>query len=121
MSQIDHSNKTILARGCDPHASLEASKMIPRLIGNPQYIPTTSDNDFLEKIKSKKWDVVFFAPGACRFSTAKVQIPGGNTVTTGWTLKEYKDYVRKYQGDNIQIVETPYEQETVSLLKEALL
>ena len=38
--KIDNSKKSFLARGCDPHASLEASKMIP-LIGHPKYVPTT--------------------------------------------------------------------------------
>ena len=116
----DNSNKSILARGCDPLASLNASKAIPRLIGNPEYIPTTSDEDFIEKLKSQKWSIVFFAPGACRFSAAKLQIPGGNAQTKNWTLEEYRALVHKYQGENIQIVETQDEQETVHLLKGAL-
>jgi hypothetical protein len=117
---VDNSQKSILARGCDSSASLQASRAIPRLIGNPEYVPTTNDSDFIEKLKSRKWSVVFFAPGACRFSAATQPIPGGNAETQGWTLEQYRELVWTHQGDQIQIVETPQEAETVSLLKEAL-
>ena len=120
ISSVDHSRKSILARGCDPFASLEASKAIPPLVGNPEYVPTTTDEEFIEKLQSRKWSVVLFAPGACRFSAAKLPIPGGNSQTQGWTLEQYRELVQKHQGNNIQIVETPEERETVSLLKEAL-
>lgn len=120
MSSVDHSRKSILARGCDPIASLEASKTIPPLVGNPEYVPTTTDEEFVEKLQSRKWSVVLFAPGACRFSAAKLPIPGRNSRTQGWTLEQYRELVQKHQGDNIQIVETPEERETVILLKEAL-
>jgi len=120
MSTVDHSRKSILARGCDPFASLEASKAIPPLVGNPEYVPTTTDEEFIEKLQSRKWSVVLFAPGACRFSAAKLPIPGGNEQTQGWTLEQYRELVQEHQGDNIQIVETPEERETVRLLKEAL-
>lgn len=112
--------KSILARGCDPVMSLEASKAIPPLVGNPEYVPKTNDVDFIDQLKSRKWSVIFFAPGACRFSAAKHTIPGGNSSTRGWTLDEYKKLVKQYQGDDIQIVKTPYEMETVGLLKKAL-
>ena len=118
MSQ--NSDLKILARGCDPQASLYASQQIPPMIGNPQYIPTTTDDDFIQKIKTEKWDVIFFAPGACRFSAAKMKIHGGNQQTKSWTLEEYKALVYQYQGKNIQIVETTDERETVTLLKAAL-
>lgn len=117
---IDHSEKSILARGCDPTMSREASRAIPPLVGNPEYIPTTDDADFIEKLKSRKWSVVFFAPGACRFSAAKRPIPGRNSDTAGWTLEQYRELVRELQGDDIQIVETLDERETVGLLKTAL-
>jgi hypothetical protein len=120
MSTVDHSRKSILARGCDPFASLEASKAIPPLVGNPEYVPTTTDEEFIEKLQSRKWSVVLFAPGACRFSAAKLPIPGGNSQTQGWTLEQYRELVQRHQGDNIPIVETPEERETVRLLKEAL-
>lgn len=116
----DHSRKSILARGCDPSASLEASKAIPLLVGNPQYVPTSTDEEFIEKLQSQEWSVVLFAPGACRFSAAKLPIPGGNTQTEGWTLEQYRELIREHQGDDIQIVETLEERQTVSLLKEAL-
>ena len=117
---LDHSDKSILARGCDPFASLEASKAIPPLVGDPEYVPTTTDEEFIEKLQSRTWSVVLFAPGACRFSAAKQPIPGGNSQTRGWTLEQYRVLVHKHQGDNIQIVETLDERKTVRLLKEAL-
>ena len=119
-SSVDNSKKSILARGCDPLASMEASKAIPPLIGNPEYVPTTNDEDFIEKLQSREWSVVFFAPGACRFSSANQPIPGGNSRTHGWTLEQYRELVRKHQGHQIAIVETLDERETVSLLAEAL-
>lgn len=64
--------------------------------------------------------MVFFAPGACRYSAAKQSIPGGASSTEGWTLKEYLELVKKLQGENIQIVEAMDERETLGLLKEAL-
>jgi hypothetical protein len=116
----DNSQKSILARGCDPSASMHASRAIPTLIGNPEYVPTTTDDEFIEQLTSRSWSVVFFAPGACRFSAAGQSIPGGNTDTRGWTLDQYRDLVRTHQGDQVQIVEAPQEKETVTLLADAL-
>lgn len=120
INSADNSRKSILARGCDPLASLEASKAIPPLIGNPEYIPTINDADFIQKLESRSWSVIFFAPGACRFSAAKQSIPGGNSQTQGWTLEQYRELVRKHQEDTVEIVETQEERKTVSLLKSAL-
>lgn len=117
---VDNSSKSILARGCDPAASLQASRAIPPLVGNPEYVPTTNDEEFVEKLESRAWSVVFFAPGACRFSAARQSVPGGNSQTQGWTLEQYRELVRELQGDEIQIVETLEESETISLLGEAL-
>lgn len=117
---VDNSRKSILARGCDPLASLEASIAIPPLIGNPEYVPTTDDAEFMEKLLSRQWSVVFFAPGACRFSAASQPIPGGDSHTQGWTLEQYRELVRKHQGDEVKIVETTDERATVALLREAL-
>lgn len=117
---IDNSRKTILARACDPAASINFAKIIPPLIGNAIYVPTTDDADFIKQLESRKWSVVFFAPGACRLSAAKRQIPGGNYDTRRWTLDQYKALVRKLQGDEVQIVETLDERETVKLLNAAL-
>ncbi|MGH1363997.1 MAG: hypothetical protein ACRBF0_10600 [Calditrichia bacterium] len=120
IGSADNTRKSILARGCDPFASLEASKTIPPLVGNPEYVPTTNDADFIEKLKSRDWSVIFFAPGACRFSSAKQSIPGSNSQTQDWTLEQYRELVRKHQGETIQIVEALEERKTVSLLKSAL-
>ena len=116
----DNSTKSILARGCDPVASLHASKAIPPLIGNPEYIATTSDADFIEKLTSRNWSVVFFAPGACRFSAAALPIPGGNEQTRGWSLDQYREIVKRLQGEQVQIVEALAEDDTVDLLRAAL-
>ena len=120
VNYADNSRKSILARGCDPSLSSWASKAIPPLIGDPEYVPTTNDADFIEKLKSRDWSVIYFAPGACRFSAAKQPIPGGNSQTQDWTLEQYRKLVREYQGDTIQIVETPEEREAINLLKNAL-
>ncbi len=120
IKQTDHSNKKILARGCDPGASFYASKAIPPLIGNPMYVPTTDDADFIKKLKTSKWSVIYFAPGACRFSASNRPIPGGIEGTRGWTLEQYRELIYKYQGQEVQIVETIEERETVGLLLKAL-
>jgi hypothetical protein len=116
----DNSRKSILARGCDPSASLQASRAIPNLVGNPEYVGTTNDAEFVKQLTSRSWSVVFFAPGACRFSAAAQPIPGGNTETHGWTLDQYRDLVRTHQGDQVQIVEALQETETIALLADAL-
>ena len=117
---VDNSRKSLLARGCDPSASLEASRAIPPLVGNPEYVPTTNDQEFIEKLQSRRWSIVFFAPGACRYGAADQQIPGGISQTQSWTLEQYRSLVREHQGDGIQIVETLEERKTVGLLREAL-
>lgn len=116
----DNSMKKILARGCDPIMSFEFAKVAPSLTGNAQYVPTTNDQDFVEQIKSKKWSVIYFAPGACRYSAANHQIPGGNSETEGWTIDDYKKLIYQYQGEAIQIVETPLESESIQMLNNAL-
>ncbi|MBB6462219.1 hypothetical protein [Flammeovirga kamogawensis] len=118
--QKDNSRKTVLARGCDPVVSLEFSKIVPPLIGNAIYVPTTNDVEFIEKLKSQKWSVVYFAPGACRFSAVKKPIPGGNIDTRGWTLEQYKALVKEYQGEEIEIAESPFESESIQALNKAL-
>ena len=117
---MDHSNKRILARGCDPIASKHAALALPPLLGNPEYIATTNDEEFIEKLTQEKWSVIFFAPGACRFNAANQPIPGGNTQTQGWSIDQYKAFVRQTQGSEIQMVETPFEQDTLINLKAAL-
>ena len=119
-TSLDNSRKSILARGCDPRASLEASRSLPPLLGNPEYVPTTNDVDFIEQLESRAWSVVFFAPGACRFSAGQLPIPGGSPKTQGWTLEEYRELVGRHQGDKVRIVETVEERRTVDLLRRAL-
>ncbi len=117
---MEHSSKSILARGCDPTASALATKALPPLLGNPEYVATTNDADFIEKLKSRDWSVVYFAPGACRYSAAKRPIPGRNNQTDGWTLADYRELVQQHQGEAIEIVESPLERESLELLRRAL-
>ena len=119
-TQLDNSNKSILARGCDPALSQWATLALPPLIGNPEYVATTDDDDFIAKLQSRDWSVIYFAPGACRFSAAKMQIPGGTSRTRGWTLEEYRTLIQEIQGDSVPIVESVGENEGLVLLKEAL-
>lgn len=117
---MNNSKKSILARGCDPIASSYASKAIPPLVGDPEYVFTTTDDEFIEKLSSRKWSVIFFAPGACRYSSANQPIPGNNSQTKGWTLRHYRELVSEHQEDETKIVETQEEKEVVGLLKIAL-
>ena len=116
----DFSSKSILARGCDPQMALRASKILPPLLGNPTLVSCTDDDDFLRKLTERRWSVVFFAPGACRYDNAGVAIPGARPHTLGWSLTQYRDWVREHQGDDVQIVETPDERETIPRLRQAL-
>jgi len=116
----EHSAKSILARGCDPQMALRASKMLPPHLGNPQLVSATNDDDFIEKLGSKKWSVVFFAPGACRYNAAKQPIPGATARTRGWSLAQYSELVRQLQGEDVQIVETTDERKIIPLLRRAL-
>ena len=43
-----------------------------------EIVAVTEDSDFLNKLKSRKWTVVAFAPGACRWNAAKQPIPGSS-------------------------------------------
>lgn len=117
---IDFSDRSILARGCDPQMALRASKMLPPLLGNPELVSCTDDDDFIAKLQARKWSVVFFAPGACRYSAANMQIPGGRSHTRGWTLSQYRALVREHQGEGIPVVETTDERDITPLLRQAL-
>lgn len=116
----DHSGKSILARGCDPEMGRRSIKVLPPLLGNPEMVSVSNDHDFIEQLKSKKWSVVFFAPGACRYNEAKLPIPGNIEFTRGWGLEEYRALVYKYQGKDVKIVETMDEQQIIPLLRNAL-
>ena len=116
----DASSKVVLTRGCDPVMAQRAGTMLPPMLGNAQVIGVTTDDDFFALLQERKFDVIFFAPGACRFSAARKPIPGGNSASSGWTLAEYKAKVREHQGDAVTIVETMEEREIVPLLRQAL-
>lgn len=54
IANLDNSNKTILARACDPTASIGFAKIVPPLIGNAVYVPSTDDADFIKQLESRK-------------------------------------------------------------------
>jgi len=120
-SQVgDNSNKSILARGCDPEMGSRAVELIPPILGKPEMVAVTNDDDFIRELQKKKWSVVHFAPGACRYDASKSPIPGSRELTNGWGLEQYRELVRKYQGEDIKIVETTDESQIVPLLRKAL-
>ena len=96
-----------------------AGKMLPPLLGNVKMVGVTSDDDFFRLLQEEKFDVVSFAPGACRYSAQRQPIPGGNAATAGWSLEEYRAKVRELQGD-VPIVESTEERNMVPLLRNAL-
>jgi len=116
----DHSNKSILVRGCDPEMGRRAIKLLPPVLGNPEMVSVTNDDDFITELLRKKWSVIFFAPGACRYDATKSPIPGSRLQTKGWGLAEYRNLVRKHQGEDINVVETTDERLIVPLLRKAL-
>ena len=117
---VDNSGKAILARGCDPVMAHRAAQMLPPHLGNPKLVTCTDDDDFLAKLSERKWDVVFFAPGACRYNAAKQPIPGARAATKGWGLDQYRQLVREQQGEDIKIVEAVDERQIIPLLRRAL-
>ena len=82
----DNSNKSILVRGCDPEMARRAMKLLPPVLGNPEMVSVTNDDDFITQLERKKWSVIFFAPGACRYDAAQAPIPGSRAQTKGWGL-----------------------------------
>ena len=116
----DNSNKSILVRGCDPVMGRRAIKLLPPVLGNPEMVSVTNDDDFITELQRKKWSVIHFAPGACRYDATKSPIPGSRSLTEGWGLAEYRNLVRKYQGEDIKIVETTDESQIIPLLRKAL-
>jgi hypothetical protein len=116
----DNSNKSILARGCDPEMGRRAIELLSPILGNPEMLSVTNDDDFIIELKRKKWTVIHFAPGACRYDTTKSPIPGNRSLTKDWGLAEYRNLVRKYQGEDIKIVETTDESQIIPLLRKAL-
>jgi hypothetical protein len=97
-----------------------AIKLLPPVLGNPEMVSITNDDDFITELQRKKWSVILFAPGACRYDARTLPIPGSRSQTKGWGLTEYRNLVRKHQGEDINIVETTDERQIVPLLREAL-
>ena len=116
----DNSNKSILARGCDPEMGRRAIELLSPILGNPEMLSVTNDDNFIIELKRKKWTVIHFAPGACRYDATKSPIPGNRSLTQDWGLVEYRNLVRKYQGEDIKIVETTDESQIIPLLRKAL-
>ncbi|HIF49637.1 MAG TPA: hypothetical protein EYQ68_07110 [Cytophagales bacterium] len=116
----DNSNKSILARGCDPEMGRRAIELLSPILGNPEMLSVTNDDDFIIELKRKKWTVIHFAPGACRYDATKSPIPGNRSLTQDWGFAEYRNLVRKYQGEDIKIVETTDEGQIIPLLRKAL-
>lgn len=116
----DNSNKSILVRGCDPEMGRRAIKLLPQVFGNPRMVSITNDDDFINELQRKKQSVILFAPGACRCDARTLPIQGSCSQTKGQGFKEYRNLVQKYQGENINIVETTVERQIVPLLREAL-
>ncbi|BDD04768.1 hypothetical protein [Aureibacter tunicatorum] len=116
----DNSKKSILARSCDPELSRSFAEIAPSLTGNAEYVYVTNDDEFFKQLKSRKWSVVYFAPGACRFSAAQRQIPGSRNNTANWSLDDYIKYIKTIQGDSIQIAQSPFESESLKELNKAL-
>lgn len=115
-----HAAKRILARACDPVLAAQGARAIPALLGGPEYVAATDDDDFINRLRTERWSVVYFAPGACRFSAAGAAIPGGNATTAGWSLDDYRDLVLLTQGPGVPIVAANDESETVPALRAAL-
>ena len=116
----DNSKKSILVRGCDPEMGRRAIELLPPILGNPEMLSVTNDDDFIIELQRKKWTAIHFAPGACRYDAAKSPIPGSSSLTKGWGLAEYRNLVQKYQGENIKIVETTDERQIIPRLRKAL-
>ena len=84
----DNSNKSILARGCDPEMGRRAVELIPPILGMPEMVSVTNDDDFIRELQRKKWSVVHFAPGACKYNASKSPIPGSRELTNGWGFEQ---------------------------------
>ena len=118
---LDHSRKSILARGCDPVMAQKSMEFLPKMLNHVKITAVTDDEDFVKLIEGEhKFTVVFFAPGACRYDAARQPIPGGNDRTRGWSLENYREFVKEHQGQTISIVETQEESQIIPLLAQAL-
>merc|ERR1712232_938364 len=107
--------QNVLMRGCDPVMAQRAMPMLQSALGsNVRIVSVTDDEAFFKQLNSsaladdssvsKKWDVVMFAPGACRWSKAGQPILGQRTnvgdvgTTTGWRVEDYYPVIQSKQG-----------------------
>ena len=81
----------------------------------------TDDATFFRLLESdQKFDVVMFAPGACRWSQSGQPIPGQSADTMNWRVGDYHSVVREKQGNGrLRIVETCEEREIIPRLMGA--
>ena len=54
----DNSNKSILIRGCDPEMGRRAIELLTPVLGNPEMVSVTNDDDFIKELQKKKWSVI---------------------------------------------------------------
>lgn len=116
----DYSKKFVLARACNPDLAQRFAQVVPSHIGNAKYIAATNDDDFIKKLETEQWSVVYMAPGACRQIVAAQPLSGSNARTDGWTFVDYQKLIYELQGDDIQIVESINEAGAIQLLNDAL-
>lgn len=125
-SDTSASKKLILARGCDPVMAQRSSVFLPPLLGGATVLSFTDDDSFFAELElqrsgaKQKADVMFFAPGACRWSAARKPIPGGNKATAGWSLEDYHRKVKEALGEGVPIVGSEHERDIVPMLRKAL-
>ena len=119
--------QSLLIRGCDPEMARRAKPMLRKHLGPKVNIHSaTDDTSFFELLGKQKWDVVLFAPGACRWSRSGELIPGQDEKegTSGWRVADYystvEDKQKGFGGQAVKIVETCEEKEIVPKLQQAL-
>jgi hypothetical protein len=49
----DNSNKSILVRGCDSEMGRRAIRLFPPVLGNPEMVSITNDDDFINELQKK--------------------------------------------------------------------
>ena len=112
-------HKTVLIRWEDPLLSKDADKLLVKQLGDAKIISTANDDDFLRNLETRQYDDIMLAPGVCRYSYLKYDIPGSNARTLGWDVAKYRTTIRSYQG-GVKIVETMEERDVIPLLRSAL-
>lgn len=116
----DARGKVVLGRGCDPIMAAHSVNFLPPMLGGARIVATSTDDEFLAHLRSgAHFDVVFLAPGACRWSAARRPIPGGNAQTRGFDIAQYEELVKTLLP-SAKVVATAHESEVVPLLRAAL-